>query len=568
MEILLSILSSIVLSRLINNNILVLILTFLLSNYLFKFKYDKRSVRVSAIFALVISIIINSYINLNTLDSTRLFHITTILSIIGLTPIITYILLFISKYIDNIKNKKYKLDKRLFKNSKYSIIRYFILIVLAWLPVVISFYPGIFSYDAAGQLNQIATGKYSSHHPMVHSLFLGFTIKVADKYIGSGSIGLFIHVIIQTIIFAFSLAYLIDYLSKEKAGFILKFATLIIFMFLPIFPVMAVTATKDVLFAAFYLILSLNIIDLLKYQDKYIRSPLNIIVLIVFASLSILFRNNALYAFCLFLPFIIFYLRKYIFHGIVIMGTAALIVFGVNKFIDYRYEPESPAAREALSLPIQFMGRVYNTEDLSEKDKNDIQKFYWNKRLFDYKEHISDPIKNTMYKNYLVNHIGKYVGLFFRLGVKYPVTLIDSFLLTNETYFNPFDKIPDEDIYRVLWEIRDVDDFNNYDIEFRFKENKLAGSYYSLLETGEYNRFPVLKVLFNISLYIYILIFALYTFIRRREYTRILCILPFITLFITVLLGPVAILRYVLPIVIACPLLINMILKEEKIKKN
>lgn len=568
MEILLSILSAIVLSRLVNNNILVLILTFLLSNYLFKLRYDKHSIKVSAIFAFVISIIINSYINLNTLDSTRLFHITTILSIIGLTPIITYILLFISKYIDNIKNKKYKLDKRLFKNSKYSIIRYFILIVLAWLPVVISFYPGIFSYDAAGQLNQIATGKYSSHHPMIHSLFLGFTIKMADEYLGSGSIGLFIHVLIQTIIFAFSLAYLIDYLSKEKAGFILKFATLIIFMFLPIFPVMAVTATKDVLFAAFYLILSLNIIDLLKYQDKYIRSPLNIIVLIVFASLSILFRNNALYAFCLFLPFIIFYLRKYIFHGIVIMGTAALIVFGVNKFIDYRYEPESPAAREALSLPIQFMGRIYNTEDLSEKDKNDIQKFYWNKRLFDYKEHISDPIKNTMYKNYLVNHIGKYVGLFFRLGVKYPVTLIDSFLLTNETYFNPFDKIPDEDIYRVLWEIRDVDDFNNYDIEFRFKENKLAGSYYSLLETGEYNRFPILKVFFNISLYIYILIFALYTFIRRREYTRILCILPFITLFITVLLGPVAILRYVLPIVIACPLLINMILKKEKIKKN
>lgn len=563
MEILLSILSSIIISRLSNNNILVLVATFLLSRYLFKFKYDKRDIKISCIFASIISIIINSYVNLNVIDSSKLFNVTTIASIMGCIPLITYILLFTAKQVNNIKSKDYKLDKKLFKNGKYSIFRYFILILIAWLPVVISFYPGIFSYDAAGQLNQIVTGKYSSHHPMIHSLFLGFPIKMANDYLGSGSIGLFIHLLIQTVIFAFTLAYLIDYLSKEKARFMIKLLSLIAFMFLPIFPIMAVTATKDVLFAAFFLILSLNLIDLLKYQEKFINKPFNIIMLVVFSALTLLFRNNALYAFCLFLPFIIFYLRKYIFHIIVVLGLSTLIVFGVNKYFDVVYEPESPAAREALSLPIQFMGRIFNTEELSESDQDDIQKFFRNRRLHSYKEHISDPIKNTMYKGYIVKHIGKYAGLFLKLGIKYPVPLIDSFLLTNETYFNPFDKIPDVDVYRVLWEIRDIDDFDNYDIEFRFKENKIAGAYYAMLETGEYNRFPVLKVLFNISIYIYILVFALYIFILRREYKRILYILPFITLFITVLLGPVAILRYVLPIVIACPLFIHMILKKE-----
>lgn len=566
MEILFSILTSVILSRLTNNNILVFILSFLFSTYLFKFKYDKRSIKISGIFALFISLIINSYVNLNTIDSTKLFNVTTILSIIGITPIITYILLYIAKFVNNIKLNKYRLDKKLFKNSKYSILRYFTLILVAWLPVVISFYPGIFSYDAAGQLNQIVMGKYSSHHPMMHTLFLGFPIKMANDYLGSGSIGLFIHVIIQTIIFALSLAYLIDYLSKEKAHFMLKLFSLIAFMFLPIFPVMAVTATKDVLFAAFYLMLSLNIIDLLKYQDKYLNKTSNIIVLIVFASLSLLLRNNALYAFCLFLPFIIFYLRKYIFHGIIIIGTVALIVFGFNKYIDMVYEPDSPAAREALSLPIQFMGRVYNTEDLNESDARNIQKYFWNKRLHSYKEHISDPIKNTMYKNYISKHIGKYALLFTRLSIKYPVTLIDSFLLTNETYFNPFDKIPDDDVYRVLWEIRDVDDFDNYDIEFKFKDNKLAGAYYVLLETGKYNDFPILKLIFNISTYIYILAFTVFIFILRKEWARILGLLPFITLFITVLLGPVAILRYVLPIVLACPLFLHMIVKKHNNK--
>lgn len=81
------------------------------------------------------------------------------------------------------------------------------------------------------------------------------------------------------------------------------------------------------------------------------------------------FRNNTLYAFCLFLPFIIFYLRKYVNHIIIILGTTALIVFGTNQFIDHTFEPEEGSVREALSLPIQFMGRLYNTEELTKKNK-------------------------------------------------------------------------------------------------------------------------------------------------------------------------------------------------------
>ncbi len=564
MNILLSLLTSIILSRLTNNNILVFICTFILSSYLFKFIYDKRSIKISAVFAFFLSLIVNSYINLNVIGSSKIFNVTTLLSIIGFTPLITYILLFINKCIQNTSERHYKLDKKIFKNTKYSILRYFILILITWIPVIISFYPGIFSYDAAGQLNQMFMGKYTTHHPMIHTLFLDFPIKMADLICGSGSVGLFIHLLIQATVFALSLAYLVDYLSKEKASFILKLGSLLAFMFVPLFPVMAITATKDVLFSAFYLLLAINIIEFIKYQDKFIKRPINIISLVAFATLSLLFRNNTLYAFCLFLPFIIFYLKKYISQIIIVFASIFLIVTGVNRYIDVIYEPEPGSVREALSLPTQFMGRLYNTEEnLTDKEKEKIQSFYWNKRLKDYEEHISDPIKNTMYKGYVTSHAPKYVKLFFTLGFKYPVTLIDSFLLTNETYFNPFDKLPDDDVYRVLWEIRDKDDFFNYDIEFKFKENKLAGFYYALLETGEYNKFPLLKVIFNISLYIYILWLALYIFIIRKEYRKILCILPFITLFITVLLGPVAILRYVLPIALAFPLLIHMILKNE-----
>jgi len=274
MFILLSILTSSIIYYISNSNFIYFIISFIYGLYIYRYKYSKREYIISNILGLVISFISICYINLNTLDSSNLTNIYTILEIIGLTPLISYTLLKLNNFLINHKYKDNKLNKILFNNSKYSIFKFFLIIFICWLPIMISFYPGIFSYDAAGQLNQMVTDSYTNHHPMIHTLFLDIMVDSADKVFGNASIGLFAHSIIQAIIFALALSYILDFINKEKAPFIIKIITLIAFSFLPLMPVIAVTVTKDVLFGAFYTIMFINIIKLIKYKEKFLNNKI------------------------------------------------------------------------------------------------------------------------------------------------------------------------------------------------------------------------------------------------------------------------------------------------------
>ncbi len=564
MSALFSILSALACAKLFAANIIVFFVVLLADIYLKRFVYSKREYKVCSIFATILAIIISSYANIHFYQSSYLFNMSNFIIIVGIIPFITHILLFLESKFNAIKTKEYALETKVFKDSKHSLLRYFLLILIAWLPVILSFLPGIFSYDAAGQLNQMVRANFSTHHPMVHTLFLGYSVGFGKIFFNSGRVGLSIHVLIQVIIFALSLAYIIDFLNKEKAPFMLKFISLLAFMFLPIMPIMAVTITKDILFASFYIISFIIIWLFIKSPKSFMKRKINTLTLVAFLSLSLLFRNNSLYAFMLFLPIVLIYLHKYWKYILKTVFYVSLVITSVNVLFMFRFDPESGSIREALSLPIQFFGRATYHNVLTEKEKNETQYFFWGD-LDNYKEHISDPIKNTAYSKRLSRRKIGFLKLFLRLSFKYPNTLVDSFLLTNETYFNPFDKIPDDDIYRVLWEIRAVDDFNNFDFSFKNIDNPIGDLYYMLLETGEYNRFPVLKILFNISLYVYILLFSIMIFIIRKDYKKVIGVLPLLALFITALLGPVAILRYILPIVLATPITINMMIQKKKL---
>ena len=50
------------------------------------------------------------------------------------------------------------------------------LVLLCWLPVLIAFFPGIAAYDMDFQMYQVASGDYSTHHPLLHTLFLGMLL--------------------------------------------------------------------------------------------------------------------------------------------------------------------------------------------------------------------------------------------------------------------------------------------------------------------------------------------------------------------------------------------------------
>ena len=88
-------------------------------------------------------------------------------------------------------------------------------IFLCWLTVFLDYYPSVFAYDAEGQLYQVIAHDYSTHHPFLHTLFLGAFFKLGAKLPGSYPAGMAVHSVVQMMMMAASFGYTISYLYRK-----------------------------------------------------------------------------------------------------------------------------------------------------------------------------------------------------------------------------------------------------------------------------------------------------------------------------------------------------------------
>ena len=80
-------------------------------------------------------------------------------------------------------------------------IFYSLLICFCWLPIFLAYYPSVFAYDAEGQLYQVLASDYSTHHPLLHTLFLGAFFRLGIA-LGSCSVGMAVHSAVQMALMA------------------------------------------------------------------------------------------------------------------------------------------------------------------------------------------------------------------------------------------------------------------------------------------------------------------------------------------------------------------------------
>ena len=91
------------------------------------------------------------------------------------------------------KKKETKLNALLEKissaKSRWVFSVCFPVILLAWLPAYLAYYPAICAYDTDVQLAQILTPAYNTHHPIAHTLLLDAAINMGKTFFGSAGTG-------------------------------------------------------------------------------------------------------------------------------------------------------------------------------------------------------------------------------------------------------------------------------------------------------------------------------------------------------------------------------------------
>ena len=495
-------------------------------------------------------------------DDTCINKISTWLYIILFT-IVIYIILLLLKKISFKKNIKLgKIYNTLF-NSKYSFFILTILIFLAYSFYILVFYPGNFSYDAGTQVRMANDIKlFTKYHPVIHTFIIKLTINAGFKLFHSYQLGVLIYCLIQSITMALIFAYTLLFLNKNNFSKLFNIILLIFYMVLPTFGLYSITVTKDILFAGLFNLVVIELVKLsrdnsLLNNNKYVGK------LVILLLLLVMFRNNMLYSFILFLPIMIILLKK-VYKKVLIIGISVLVLFVIyDKMLTYLFHIEDGPKIETFSFVVQQFARVYHKENLNKQIKNDIYSLYNNDAINDYDARISDPIKKEFNSNIVLQNKSKYLKMYVSFIFKYPKTMIDSLLINTYGFYYLGDEYLDTGFKKYI-EINCLEVNNGVVLRTyncKKKIPKLYDHYLNLYDNGKYQNNFILRILMSPALYFWIFVYVFMNLLMKKKYRIPLWII--MTYMLTNFLAPVAIVRYVFFLYTLFPLLMYMYYENE-----
>ena len=448
-------------------------------------------------------------------------------------------------------------------------IFYSLLICFCWLPIFLAYYPSVFAYDAEGQLYQVLASDYSTHHPLLHTLFLGAFFRLGGM-IGSYSAGMAVHSIVQMLLMAGAFALVLTYLYEKETA---RWQRLLLLAFYALFPtnsVLALSTTKDVLFSAFVLLYTMTLYHRACDRKEWME-PKQAAACVILSILLLLFRNNAVYAFLVSIPFVYAGCRKWCGRGgdgkqagvskqYLLLSLTALLCFAVcSTGLRMATHAHSGSPREMLSVPLQQMARtrVMEEQQIEPALRQELEKYIPSEWVFAaYDPHLADPVKNRA-----VIHDDP-VGLiktWVRLGIQHPAVYIDAFLDNGVGYWYL------EDIsHAQIYGIGTASGFGYLSTDNRTMPAGceivprsylpgLRGLMEKIVSDNEYQRIPVLRIVFAPAFYWWMLCMYIAVAVYRRKYVMVLPVCFLTAYYFTLLLSPTVLIRYMYPFVVTVP---------------
>lgn len=478
--------------------------------------------------------------SLSLVFGSKLSILKSFFKLIGYITIFYSILLILFiKIIPNIKeNISKKEEWKFFTNNKKSFLLTTILILVAYLPYFLHEYPGFISTDT---ISEMATGLYSmdyivNHHPVFHIVLISIAMNFG-KLIGNYNLAVGIFSIFQILFTAITFSFVLYYMSKKNVNKYIRIIALAFFMFYQPFAMYSITLWKDIPFSIMIVWLTIGMIEIATNKEFYNKSR-NIILVFIAAAFVILFKNNGFYIVLICIPFIIIASKENRKKSI-ILSIAILLFYVVLKGpIFSMFGIHEGPIREALSIPCQQIARVVRDEELSEDDKQKINKFLPVEEIGEaYYPLISDSVKdkldNEMVKANKIEFIKLWVELFF----KYPKTYIESFLNGSYGYWYP------ESYNWVIWGGYNEESWKwartalKIDISKEpIVENKGIEILKSLAGRREV---PILGMIYSIGFIAWIELIAMTYLIYKKQYKLLLAFVPILGVWLTCVASPV-----------------------------
>lgn len=444
------------------------------------------------------------------------------------------------------------------------------ILLLGWIPYWLAAYPGFFTYDAEVEFVQgYYNSYYTKQHPILHILLIGKVMKLSEKLTGGFQLGMVVLSWLEMFIGAAVFTYCLDYLRKRGCGLFLWIFSLIYMAFFPTIAVFSMCSSKDVLFSLFFL---LFLVVYMKHSQKEASEEKKIdkrdLGLFFCSLLFISFRNNALYAFLLFIPLQFWINKKGRKKRTAVLILGLITAVTVNTGIQRMLNCAPSEIKEMMSVPLAQLARVYQKyggNDIFTQQQFDVLSDIGISG-FDYYDGINmDPVKNLTSESEFKKHFADFIKLWIEIGLQYPTDYADAFLQLNYPAYYPF---CDNTGYSLsgfydtptsyFWAICEPP------VALDSKLPKLYDFIWKLSREWSLYKIPVAGILFTVGFHFLLFLFAFGYLIYAKKNIFTGAYLLIGTYLITAVFGPIVLVRYFLILFYTFPLTLFS-LRGEKI---
>ena len=501
-------------------NIISILLLFILSLfYINNLKYNKQYrfiLYISILFSILLVLgNICSY-NLYSKDVSILkefFNPLNLFFIFGFFNLIYSILNFCISRLVKIKIKS---DKKIISSKKLFLILFLILII-CWLPYLLSLYPGTMSADSMGEFYTAIKGTINSdHHTVLHMLIIIGTHRLANLFTNDLMMSLLIYSIVQMIVMSIilSLSVVFTYNKTKNKYFII--ISMLYFGIMPIFGYYSVVMWKDIWYGIFMVLLTICCYNVIYNEDDLKNKDL---VLFGLASLLCIFsRNNGLYMYIMVGIASIFCCRKNLKKMGIVFGIVLTVFFIIKYPIYNTLNIERSGSSEYIGIPMQQIGRMaYKEIPFTKKEQEKISEIIDYKVLKEaYNPTVSDGIKfNPNYHRYVFEKDkAGFLKLWLNMIRKHPTIAVESYLISTLGYWYP-------NLKNSAYENTIID--NNIGLKIKPKGSQAINKYVQFMGNKD---LPIISNLWSIGLLVWIVIVSTYILIIRKNKKYVFAYIP------------------------------------------
>ena len=454
--------------------------------------------------------------------------------------------------------------------KSFSFFSLFCIFLIVWLPILMIFWPGIYTWDAAMQISQLVNQQITAHHPIIHTLFLNIIILIG-RLTGSYYLGAVIHTVFQMIVCVGVNSYICSRLSTFKLNKYVYYLILTFYLFFPINMLTSIYITKDSLFSSFFFLLIFKLCEyyLLEKKELGRNKAIELIIIIVLVGL---FRNNAIYALLATVPMLFFIKRKKMRRNLIfVFCLGSILTVAINQTLLTVTNAKPGMEGQMYSVPLQQLARSYKNDpdSFTKKEKDELFNYVPERNLDSYNPRISDYVKNGFTLRNKGSSTLDFLELWVKIGLKNKANYFDAFFMLTQGYWDTGLQFPDK-YYRIpIVEIRSKDTaiFGNFNEKSWFPKvrEKLIDGFYN---NQSYKKLPILSLCltpgFTVWSFILLGLFSVYRGFRDSYFIFVFLIMYFGT----ILLGPVALVRYIYPFMLVLPVMFVFVSNKNLSKNN